>query len=298
MVLLNKGKYANQIATDLKKHRSEIARHIKILKRLGYIRENYRTSCAIIELTERGRTAMEMHDVNNHREGVSLAIRAHNIRVVMPILKDAEVPWESKQCHNFAPQMKDTPILGCHLTKTAKSIIVNIKPREFRRPDEIIGYIMATIGLVTDYLKKSYGIRVDFARIRVSNQHYAIQNPIAAEFVNKGLYPSTYLGREAEKILPSDPGKDAWAWVDASEGPPEFEWNDLTGAGRFMEIPEKMDHMFKCIRYMAENEASHVDLIKTIRKLLAVLTVNYARSRMHPMIKGTKPGQTVLGEYV
>lgn len=305
---LNKGMYPAQIARKLEVSRAAISKHMKILKKHHYIKENYRTSYGIYELTERGRTAMELHNVNQVREGVNLAspentpissgIRAHNIRVVMPILKDAEVPWEKKNCHNFTPQMKDVPILGCHVTKTVKSIIVNIKPREFKRPDEIMGYIMAEIGLVTRWLKRSYGIEVDFARIRISNQHYAIQNPIAGEFVNRGLFPSTYLGREAEKILPADPVKDAWAWVDASKGPPEFEWNDVEGAGRFLEMPEKMDYMFRCMRYMAENEVSHVDLIKSIRNLLDTLNVTYSRSRMHPMVRRIRPGQTIVGEYL
>lgn len=305
--LLGEGKYAEQIALDLKITPACVSGYIKKLKKRGLIKDNYRTNYKIYDLTEAGLTSMELAKVNHFSQGTSQGvIRAHNIRVTLPLVKDAEVPWETHNFKNWSPKHRDTPILGCSITKTTKSIVLNLKAREFIHPDQIMGHIFNIVVMAVGYLHDTYGIECRLREMKVSNKHLAIPSIYAEQFVNDGLYPSLNLGRECEKMTPNDPPKQAWAWIDASEGPPEVESNDIAYPADFLAMPERIKTMFKALMFMADNQVSHVELIRTLNEQAKVnikttsemLKVLNRKTRMNRLVKRIRQGQTILEEFV
>jgi DNA-binding Lrp family transcriptional regulator len=308
---LKKGKYPSQIARELKCSRQSVSKHIKRLKKLGWIRENFRTSYSSFELTERGITSMELHDVNQVSQGateqsIQTTIDIHNIRITLPLVKDAEVPWEEKSFHNWNPKMKKVPILGANFIKTPKSILLNIYAKKARDPNEIYRIITTHIVLAASYLKDSYGIEVDLANYRLSGVHFHSPDPGLDKFVTPGLSPSLSIGRGRAKIGPGDKETPATAWADGTPVPGR-ETNDLVHAQRYLEMPETVNSIFTllmakdglsdAVKDLRNNWVSHkawIDSgIETNRMLKSFL--QGALRKLH--IKEPKRGQTNLGDY-
>lgn len=274
----SKGLYAKQIADKLNISKARVSQITKKLEDAGFLHLKLRGSFKYYELTEKGKTAIKKNEVKFSSLGGRTKL--HALQGKLPIIEDnshlPEAFWDkaNNELNNWTPLYKrfDVPI-GFTVTKTPKAIVFHLYAREIDEPKEAQSMAWKCALYLSQYFKAK-GLILDIWNAKISNEHYSVPDEVAKRYTEQGHYVEVHLGRKAKPLLPLD-NIDAKAWIDASEGRPEIESNDVEYITRYIKMPDTMNDVQKAIHDMADNQRiyaehlnAHIPVLKGLSKII------------------------------
>jgi DNA-binding transcriptional ArsR family regulator len=269
--LLTKGRYAEQVASELKMHPSSVSRHIQKLTDTGLITLDVRSFTKQYILTKRGEIILAREEVAF--SSTSTTMGCHDIYIKLPIIKKpATQPdglWDrvnhdfknSFQYHRFCDAIDSS------MRETTKHICVQLRPRTLNNYDEVYGLIAAAIGYTIADLSP-YGYVLDVMHPKVEGIHLTHGDEKSKELLDKGLRVSVELGRDRAKFFQGDPAQPAKVWLDTTPTK-NFETNDHEHAKLRALEPElvaqtaqRVDIIERNLTILTENMAAHVRFVQ------------------------------------
>jgi len=238
---LAQGLYANQIAKKYGVSKQAVSYHVGELKKYGYAEDRARDAYKLIHITKKGEEKLKskISSLPTTKE----PIRLHAMQVSMDILSESGTPegfWDkvNDKMKHWQPSYKYLPSgIGMTLEKTTGKIIIHLHKRGVNGFEDTYNLMHRASHLTALFLHNN-GIECDIWSATRRYAEFAVDDEAAGEMVKKGLSVKVGLGRDTTPILPMDKPRPAKAWVDASEGRPEIESNDLTYAVRYIKMPE------------------------------------------------------------
>jgi len=251
LFFISQGFSQKQIQEKLNLKKSTLHYRIKILEKEGYVTRIPRTKPAFFDLTTEGKTAIYRLQVQKLSDGLMESkVKVHNFKIYLPLRKDVSQGfWEkgkSWNVNNWIKSHRKIQHLGMTVEKTPKAIIVCLKPLSIRVED-IAGMVHNAVFSIAGYLQKN-GIEVDTWGMRVSQQEYSVAQPIVKSLTDQGVTVHLDLGHPVQKIFEADPEKPAQAWIDASQGRPEIDTNDLRYAEDLVKMPRRIVEIVEMTR--------------------------------------------------
>lgn len=243
---LASGMYGNQIAKKYGVTKQAVSYHVVELRKKGLIEDRTRDAYKIIAVTPKGERLMKSRGFSSSSISKLLSeepIRMHSMQCSMSILREGKVPedfWDkvNKEFNHWQPKYKYLPSgIRMTLEKTPDKIIIHLHKRGIKGHEDASNLMMRACHYAAMYLKQ-FEIECDVLSGSITSQHYAVEDDVAKSMTEKGLGVTVSLGRDTTHILPMDKPRKARAWVDASEGRPEIESNDLAYAVRYIKMPE------------------------------------------------------------
>lgn len=242
------------------------------------------------ELTKKGQDFEQVkEEVKKRSKKSSLGLRLtekpttnlHALQINFPILKgtinDKDWRIENKLNH-WIPKYKGLENLGglTMRNNNNKSLTVFAKSRDIESLEEVDNLAFKIKVYVYEYFKKE-GVILDVMNCQTKNLNLATEDREAKGMLRKGEKFEFDLQKKAEKIFSKDQ-MDAKAWLDGSPFDFTAESNDKDWKREYLSMPFRIRDLFiiqkntieilntagERIDYLAENENTHIPLIKQL----------------------------------
>lgn len=233
--LLCYGHYKAQVAREVMVSKQYVQNVVKFLEKQGLIQSQPKSYPMIYKPTDRPYPVYPQKSTSERggRQNVEIA-RAHALAFKFVLIGPPKksIPWSKKWVNNsteffqFKRKLsKGTVTIRAIFGKNSKTQIVFFMPEKYLTKSEIRRYervMQNYAGKIKNWFQKSYCCRLGDPEVYQKGEIAFPEDPETIHFGNK------YNLR-----TPS-------AWVDHSEGSPEWETNDIEVAKAKIEMPERV----------------------------------------------------------
>ena len=290
LLKINDGLYAKQIATDLKRSKTSISRHIKKLIKMRLIEEELRSSCKIYTITQRGKTAIKNRSLHKVSYIPTIKLGTH-LSIKIPITKHGRIKsWNTvnDKFRNSIIRHKDLSsyIDGVSIKEGNKSLTIYIKHRKLNTLKQTIPLVTSSMIWAMGFFMAN-GYELDYENYCVNDIHSTVWTKEVGQVAEEGGKFTVAFPWDRKKITPRDPGQQARAWTD---GTPEWnvESNDIDYMEKFLRMPVKvariekdMENLTKDMAMYAEHLASHTEFIISAAKIMKKLDKRVSQTKIN-----------------
>ena len=246
------------ISKELKISRQKVYYYTTELKKQGYIQKLGKNNWRVL--------------VKSFSLGTRPTTNLHALHINIPILsgKIIESDWEIREkLNNWTPRYKKLDILGGLTIKNNnnKSISLFAHSREISNLEEIDELSITIVKWANKLCREDFNVFLDIFNAKVKSIHIATEDKNGEEMIKKGEKFELDLKKYAEKILPKDEIA-AKAWIDGSPFKFTAETNDKEWKRAYLSMPFNIQDSLHSLNYIAQNYASHVNIVEKLDKLL------------------------------
>lgn len=261
--LLDRGFYAKEIASDIKKSEVTVHRHIQKLRKNGLIEDETHSTIKTYTVTQKGKTAIKANELRLTPYRPTMLKSGTHFRIYIPILKQGRLQkWDTvnDKFRNSIIKHKD---LSAYIDGVSareiegKGIELNIKHRTIPTFKVLLPIAVNSINWAMGFFS-AHGYDLDIVNWYVNDTHNTVWTKEIQDVAERsGRYTVAFPWNRA-KFTPRDPAQTAKTWFDNTPEP-NLETNDADYAQAFIQMPVTVTQILNLMEIQNRNMAKYAE---------------------------------------